>query len=481
MAEKKISPTGELAKFAAEMSFKNLPQEVVYHTKRLICEDIACTLGGYHTERARVARDFVKNLGGNAQATILGSREKTSVTNAALVNTVMGFAMDFDDYFMMDGHPGIFIFHAILAPAELQKATGKELITAFAVGYDIAVRIGHSTESFLKVEGGKLRPILVSGFGWKTFGAAAGAGKILGLNEQQMIYAFGLAGQLAPVPSFNKWQTPIESLPTGKCEFGQIAQSGLSAALLAKHGLSAPNTILDGGRGFWRMHGNEECDFEFMLRQMGQRWFITEATHKPWPSCGMTHHPLTAFTKLIEENDIKAEEIDKIVIKGSLMYHPIFQVVQPQNPINMMFSVAHVFANAAFRTPLMEWQDPAKAKDPKMVEFRSKVSIELEGLNALEVVAEQLAKGRPHNASKIPTQVVVTARGKTFSETVEYAKGTPNLPMSDEELKEKFRINAAVVMNRSKKGKEKIEKAIELIYDLEKVGDITEIIKLLSP
>ena len=474
MAER-ISPTRELAKFALRASYADLPQEVVYHTKRLICEDIACTLGGYHTERTRIIMDFVRNLGGNPQSTILGSGEKTSMTNAALVNSSMGFAMDFDDYFMMDGHPGIFTFHAVLSPAEMRKATGKQLIEAFALAFDIAVRIGHAQEAFLKVEAGKLRPILVSGFGWKTFGAAAGAGKILGLNEQQMVYAFGLAAQLAPVPSFNKWQSPVNSLPLSKAEFGQIAQAGLKAALLAKHGLTAPHSMLDGKRGFWRMNGAEECDFDFMLNQMGERWFITDASHKPWPSCGMTHHPLTAFVKIIEENDISAEEIDKVVVKGSLMYHPIFNVTQPSNPINMQYSIGHVFANAAFRVPPgPAWQDPAKSQDPKYVEFREKVSIDLEGLNTLEIAEEQLAQGRPHNMRKVPTQVIVTAKGKTFSETVEYQKGSPDFPMTDEDLKEKFRNNAYGVVKASN-----IEKAMELIYDLENVDDITEIIELL--
>ena len=163
------------------------------------------------------------------------------------------------------------------------------------------------------------------------------------------------------------------------------------------------------------------------------------------------------------------------------MYHPIFHVVQPQNPINMQYSIAHIFANAVLRNPLLEWQNPNKAQDPKMVEFRNKVSIEVEGLNTLEVVAEQLTHGLPQNIRKVPTEVVVTAGGKSFSEVVEYAKGTPDLPMSDEELKEKFRINASEVMKTVKNGGEKVEKAIELIYNLENVGDITEIIKLLSP
>ena len=289
------------------------------------------------------------------------------------------------------------------------------------------------------------------------------------------------------MPIMASWAKPVDSLPLSKYyEAGWTAQGGVSAALLAEVGYTSPAEILDGRAGFWRMRGREECDFDFMVSKLGQRWWVMETSLKPWPCCRFIHHSLTAFTKIIDEYDIKAEEIEKVVVKGSMMYAPIFHVRHPQTPVNMQFSAAHSLANAAFRvTPGPKWQYPESVNDPKMKEFRDKVAIELNS-KTLEVMAQDLAGEPPKQPIRVPTTVEVTARGNVYRESVEYAKGDPpawveGMAMSDEELKNKFRDNAIDVSSTSAGWKEKIEKAIEVSYNLEKLSDITELVGLLSP
>ncbi len=478
--------TQTLAEFASKVTFNDLPQEVVRQTKRLICDSIGCTLGGYSSEKGHIARNFVKSLGGNPEATIIGSGERTSPTNAAFANANMGHALDSDDTMLMT-HPAVPTIMAAMPVAEKERISGKDLIAAVAVGYDVAIRVGGASESWLKIEGGKLRSIPVRGPSWHIFAAAVASAKILGLDAKKMIHVLGLAATFAPIPIVGSWVKSVASLPLSKySEAGWTAQGGVSAALLAQAGYTGPAEILEGRTGFWRMQGREECNFDFMISKLGQRWWVMETSFKPWPCCRFIHHSLTAFTRIIDEYDIKAEEIEKVVVKGGMMYAPIFHVRHPQTPVNMQFSAAHSLANAAFRvTPGPRWQYPESVNDPKMKEFRDRVAIELDS-KTLEVMAQDLAGELPKQPIRVPTTVEVTARGKVYRESVEYAKGDPpawveGMAMSDEELKNKFRNQAVDVLSLSASWRENIERAIEVTYNLENVSDITELVGLLSP
>lgn len=195
---------------------------------------------------------------------------------------------------------------------------------------------------------------------------------------------------------------------------------------------------------------------------------------------------MTAFTKLIDEHDIKAEEIEKIMVKGSMLYAPIFHVRHPRTPVNMQFSVAHSLANAALRVkPGPKWQYPETIDNPGMKRLRDMVDIELDP-KTLDVMAQDLAGEYPKQPRRVPTTVEVKARGQVYKESTEYAKGDPaawveGMAMSDEELKDKFRAQAVDVLNMSAGWRNKIEKAIETIYNLENINDITELVNLLSP
>lgn len=478
--------TETLAEFAAKVTFNDIPSEVVHQTKRVIFDSIGCALGGYSSEKGRIARNLIKNLGGNPQATIIGSGMKDSMTNAAFANANLGNAIDMDDTILMT-HPAVPTVMGALPVAEKERVSGKDLITAVAVGYDIAIRIGGASESWLKIEGGKIRTLPVHGYSWHVFGAAVAAAKILALDAKTMVHVLGLAGTLAPMPIMASWAKPVDSLPLSKYyEAGWTTQSGVTAALLAQDGYTGPAEILEGRTGFWRMRGREECNFDFMVDKLGQKWWIMETSLKPWPSCRFIHHSLTAFTKIIDAHNIKAEEIEKVVVKGSMMYAPIFHVNHPKGPVNMQFSAAHSLANLAFRvTPGPMWQYPESSNDPEMKKFREKVAIE-PNTQTLEVMAQDLAGELPRQPRRVPTTVEVTARGKVFQESVQYAKGDPpswveGMAMSDEELKKKFRNQAVDVLNMSAGWRENIEKAIKTIYNLEAVSDITELVSFLSP
>ena len=478
--------TQALAEFAAQVKFEDIPKEVVHQTKRVIFDSIGCTLGGYSSEKGYIARNFVKKVGGNPEATIIGSDTKNSVINAAFANANMGNGIDIDDTIMMT-HPAVPTLMGALPLAERDKVSGKDLITAVATGYDIAIRIGGASESWLKIAHGKIRTLPVHGYSWHTFGAAAAAARILGLDAKQMVHVFGLAANFASMPVMAAWSNPVDSLPLSKYyEAGWTTQGGVSAAMLAQEGYTGPAEILEGRSGFWRMRGREDCNYEFMVDRLGKQWWIMDTSLKPWPCCRFIHHSLTAFSRIIDEYDIKAEEMESVAIKGSMLYAPIFYVMHPKGPVNMQFSTPHSLANIAYRViPGPKWQYPETADDPRMKEFREKVSIE-PNTQTLEIMAQDLAGERPRQPRRVPTTVEVTARGKVYRESVDYAKGDPpawveGMEMTDEELKTKFRNQAVNVLRMSDSWREKIERAIETTYNLEKVNDITGLMSLLTP
>ncbi len=137
--------TKKVAEFAFGITYENLPPDVIHQTKRFILDVIGCTLGGYPTEMGTMMHSFVTNMGGNPQATIIGSKEKTSCVNAALVNGCMANALDMDDTFMNCSHPGVPVVHAIIPIAEQLNASGKMSTTVVSTK-----NLGREISSFTK-------------------------------------------------------------------------------------------------------------------------------------------------------------------------------------------------------------------------------------------------------------------------------------------------------------------------------------------
>ena len=231
------------------------------------------------------------------------------------------------------------------------------------------------------------------------------------------------------------------------------------------------------------MQGNKECNVDFMLEGLGEKWWIMETSFKPWPSCRLLHHALTAFDKIVRSNNIKGDEVERVLAKGGLMYNPIFHITQPKTIVNRQFSLSHSMANIVFGVKRGHmWHDAEKADDSRIKEFREKVSI-IPDPETLKAVEEEFSGVPPHFFKRVPTRVEVSARGEMFNEYVEYAKGDPwshESVMSDEELKDKYREHA-LSLSMSSRWHEKTEDAINTLYGLEEIEDISDVMDLLSP
>ncbi len=490
--------TQSLADFASSVTFADLPPAAVREAKRLILDTVGCALGGYTSERGRIIRNVARSLGGNPESTIIGNGVKVSCTNAALANGDMANVLDNDETCLNSGHNSAPLVPAALAIAEKKKASGKDLITAVAVGYDINTRIGFAADAPMAPQFRGEPPPEVSGSSYAAFGAATAAGQILKLNREQMLNCVGLAGMLAPIPSSGKYleerQMAVKEKRHLMCKYhapGWLAQAGLTAALMAEAGYGGPHTILDGEKGFWKMSGSKTCDFDFMVSQLGEKWWITEGVqYKIGPSCQQTQTPLTVFTRVIKKHNLKAEEIEKVVYTAGLeayMFKELFwqKDLEAALIIDPYFSVPLCLALAAYNVPPgPEWHYFRwRPLEPKLAEFMQKVDCEPDP-EALAMLKEAFNGPAPRRFKRCPASIRVYARGKVFEDRVEWVKGDSWLPeaaLTDEELKEKFRLNAVDVLKGSSGWLKKIDGAMEMMLDLDKVKDINELTALLAP
>jgi len=415
-----LAATKSLARFTAETEFDGLPDRVIVEAKRVILDTIGCALAGYTHDLGRISVSYVRDLGGKPESTIIGCGEKTSCLNAAYANARMANALDYDDTFVLVGHIACTAVPASLAVAERVKATGKDLIEAVVLGWEIGARIGFSMGPPFIVKENRLKGYLPSYSitPHEVFAAVASATKLLELDEGQTAHAFGIAGANSPIPSSAPWGAAINDLPLYKhLDAGWNAMTGIAGALLAQKGITGYSTILDGDRGYWRMYGYPLCDFDALTTRLGEEWHIRNVMFKPWPCCRYIHHVLTAFSKMVQENDLKPEEITKVVV---LNHHPgtlpKFRVTNPRGAIGSQFSIPHAIAMIVFGiTPGPRWHSPDVVNDPEVLKLRRKVTVKLHP-KAFDL----------SNIKKRAVSVKVTLRdGKVLTESTEYAKGDP--------------------------------------------------------
>ncbi|HXY74199.1 MAG TPA: MmgE/PrpD family protein [Dehalococcoidales bacterium] len=468
--------TGTLAKFGSDLKFDDLPKDVVHETKRIILDILGCALGSIDLAKGRIAVEFARKTGGRPESTILITGEKVASPIAAFANGEQMFSLDHCSL-MPSAHVAPFVTSACLALAEERKASGKTFITAVALAHETASRIGVSMGTFRPIRGEA--PLKSFGFGNNVFGAAAGAAKIMGLDSDRMSDALGLAGYFAPVPSQQKFMYTLYNGLQKYGAAGWTAQGGVTAALLAEMGERGDRSVLDGEYGFWAMNGSKSCNWDVITNSLGKEWHIRQAKYKCWPCCGNFQSPLGAFTKLMEDTDIKPEDIQQIVVGAeSICGMPPYLVTEIHNHVEAQNSLPYVIAVVAHRIKVgPAWQSRSTMENPGIRSLMKKIKFEVYP-KAEEARYQELEVEKKTYINRRPSFVKVTAGCKVFVQTAEYAKWlsteTPEFRASDEDLIKKFRANAENTLDALK-----LSKAIDMIMNLEKLNDTTELIKML--
>jgi 2-methylcitrate dehydratase PrpD len=470
--------TERLANFVSRTQYADLPADVVHETKRILLDVLGCALGSVNLPKSTISIEVAREFGGRPEATILGSREKTSAPLAAFANGELMNALDYCAV-LPPNHITAFVVPAVMAVAEAKKASGRDLLAGVALAHEVASRVGLSLDS---LRGGKEGEVAETwGLGFTVFGSAAGAAKILGLEGNAMLDALGLAGYFAPVPSHNSFL--LTKKGGGLAKYGPAgwsAQGGVTTAMLASKGYAGDRVILDSHVGFAAMTGSQSFKPEKITDGLGELWNLKRVTYKCWPCCGLFQGPLGAFSKLVADHDLGPEEIESVLVRNeSMTLVPRFRDNGIDHHVDMQFSIHYNLAMAAHRVPVgAGWQDERWLNHAGVRALMKKIVIE-PFADAAAMRHQELVVGGKAYIERRPTWVQVKARGTTFTQTADYAKwlstDNPEYRATDEDLAQKFRANSTATV-----GDAKVEQAIERIMNLERVEDLGELIDVLA-
>jgi len=412
--------TRTLARFVVESEFSQIPDSVKQEAIRSLLNWVGCAVGGSRHTTIDRALAAVRPFQGQEQAILLGRSERTDVLNAALLNGIASHVFDFDDTHLKTIiHPAGPIASALTALAHHVKMTGPELLHAFILGVEVECRIGNA-----------VYPAHYD-IGWHitgtagVFGAAAAVGKILKLNEQQMVWALGAAGTQSSGfrEMFGTMCKPFHP--------GRAAQNGLLSAFLAQQNFTSSDRVLEAPRGFAHVMSAER-NFGEITDNLGKTYEIALNTYKPF-ACGIVIHPsIDGCAQLGKKHKLKAEDIARIDLKVAPLVLELTGKRTPRTGLESKFSVFHSCAVAIIYGAAgeEEYSDECVA-DPKVITLRDKVDA-----------------GADKSIRDDEVYVQITMNDGTKHDLhVEHAVGSLEKPMSNEALEAKFRAMAHGILS----------------------------------
>jgi 2-methylcitrate dehydratase PrpD len=470
--------TGELVDFIARTDYDALPESVRHATRRIILDTVAVTVGGFDTPVAKALLELKRDQGGRPDATLVVEGTKLPAPSVAYIHAQLANLLDADDTFLNRGHFALASVVAALAVGEMVGASGEEIIAAVAVGFDLNARVCLSMQLYRVSDDGELIYAPLFGWSWMTFGAAAAAAKLLGLDRTQIANALGQAYVTSPVVySIPKQNEPFyeHGRPANWHRYqmsGAATEAGINAALLARGGFSAQRDIFDEDGGFWRSFGTVGCDWELMYAGLGERWYIAETAIKPYPFCRFGHAALDVFTGIVTTNGLTAEAIDEVVVRipPFEQLQQIVENVEVEEPLKLFVSLPTAFALIVDRVPPGPKWWKVDVTSPQLRAFAHKVRCEI-NREWSSTMAEQLAADGLFR--RIPTEVIVRSAGGEYSGYAESARGDsfePEFAMTDAELADKVRRFTEGFLPP-----DKAEALIASVHALGKGGDITAV------
>jgi len=455
--------TKELAEYAAEKKFEDYPKEVIEKVKILILDSIGCMFGGCQTNLGKAIVKSIRAMGGSEESTLIGDGTRIPTIQAAFVNGTTANALDYDDTLFGLGHPGATTIPAALAIGEWKKASGKDVMNAVLIGYDVCDRIAKAIQPTYE----RLQNVWGVGT-WQTFGAVAAAGKLLNFDLEKMLNAFGVAGTTAPLPNTQKWGWDLSERPIHwvKEPTGWPSWTGTTAAVLANNGFIGNRYVLDGDNGFWIMAGSDQCDWDEMTRGLGSEYEVDNIAIKPYSSCRWQHAALDCVKQLKQEHGLKPENIKSVTIH-SFAWVCTHEIYGPADMVDAQFAIPYTATMVLMGAqPGPAWYSEENLKSEEILNLSKKVKVKL----------DQGIDKKYFEKDEISSRVeITTENGETFEKSVDIPTGDPRNPLSNQEIEDKFRNQALYVLKDDQVGE-----VIEKIHDLENIDDISKLISSLS-
>jgi 2-methylcitrate dehydratase PrpD len=447
--------TKKIADFVTETSYEMIPPKALEVAKMAISDSVGVTLAGSKEASGRICAQLVRDEKSNGEATLIGQGFKSSALMAAFANGTSAHALDYDYSFALMGQPTAGLLAAIFPLAETLRRSGRDLLEAFVVGCEVTAKLARTT------------PALSGRGGWHStgtlgsLGAAVACAKILRLNTTEVQMALGIASSMASgiVWNFGTMTKPLHA--------GLASRNGVLAAKLAQSGFSANPLILEGRKGFYDTFSRDLPYDLTPLDSLGTSLELLErgVKIKPYPCGGLAHSAIDAVLEMRAARAITPQMVE--AIEAGVTRHAYNRLIYriPDTGLQGKFSLPYVLARALThgKLSLDSFTDEA-VRDPLVLGLAEKVRVEIDA--GLEETWE----------TSSPSQVTIRLTdGRTFSRRVDHPKGSPEVPLTAQELREKFIECARRALKEGAAAQ-----ALEYLAHLESLSDLKPLCESLT-
>ncbi len=448
--------SGKWAVWADSLQFDMIPADAVKEAKRYLLDSLGCALGGYQQHDVKIALEVLGEHAGGGNTTVIGSGNKVDPVTSALLNALMVRCMDYNDiYWKQDpSHPSD-IIPAALSIGERRNLGGKDLIVGIILGHETEMRMCEAAFPGIRERGWHHATIT-------GFCSPVVAGKLLGLDPEKLQHAIGIGAcrhatfGAAVAGKLTMMKNTVSPMAT---------QSGVLAALLAEKGYTGPEHIFEGKEGLVHCMG-PDWKLDILTEGLGESWRILQCGMKAYPTEALTHAPISVTLDLVKEHDLKPDEIVKVHIRSLARAADILSdpsKYDPRTKETADHSLPYVISAAIADRQVT----PAQFKADKIMDPVIRAQ-----LNKIEVVADpEIEALFPELQRVIVT--ITTTDGRELTKQVDYPKGDPRNPLTDDEILEKFDALSSPILSESARSRIK-----ETIWDLENLGTITELLEM---
>jgi 2-methylcitrate dehydratase PrpD len=445
-----ISPVMEtLSAYMAEARNRALPEKVGQETAHHILDTIAAMVSGSELQPGRLAIEFARSYGGEKIATVVASDILCGPIEAALANGQLAHSDETDDDFTTGGaHPGCALVPAALACGEQFGISGTHFMRSVALGYDVAMRAMKTVGSGMK----ETHPLV------GTMGATAAAGCAASLTQQQMRWLLDYAAQQAGA-GIGSWRRDTEHVEKAFVFGGMGARNGVNSALVVHAGWTGANDVLSGPNNFIESY-NPKADPAGMIDQLGELSGVVQTTIKKWTTGGPIQAPLDALQNIFKKHPFEADQVKEVIVRtAASAAYTVNNRDMPDICLQHLVAVMLLDKTVSFKAA----HDKARMKDPVVLRERAKVQLipdqELEKLIPVRVAIVEVALND----------------GTKLTERVEHVRGTPENPMTRDEVVAKARELMTPVL-----GAATCSSLIERVLALDNVKDIRQFRPLLQ-
>jgi 2-methylcitrate dehydratase len=423
----------KLARFAVALKYEDLPERAIAEAKRFLLDSMGCALGGTRTHDAEIMRKFIEEEGGREDATLIGTSRKVPAGWAAFYNALAVRALDYNDiYWKADpSHPSD-LLPAAMAIAEKMGTGGKDLILGIVIGHELEMRFCEAAEPGIRERGWHHASLT-------GFVSPVVAGRLLGLDEDQIVNAIGISGchtlTLGTVAAGNltMMKNTVDPMATWQ---------GTLAALWAQRGYIGPEGVIEGKEGLFHCLGEKWLP-EKLTDGLGESFKIQDCSMKFFPTEALTHSPLSAALKLREENSIDPEKIESVEIRTVARAVDILCDPTKYTPTSketadhsLPYCVGVALADGVVTPDSFEKK---RFTDPKLLALVQKIK----GVPDADIEKTFPALYRCDMS-------ITMSDGTTHKCRVDYPKGDPRNPLTDKELETKFMSLAGMATSEEK-------------------------------